>query len=149
MRSAVEPAVLFTAFTMEVLRTNGAIEAAGDAVARDFGLSSARWQVMGAIRSEGKPVAQIARERELARQSVQRVVNSLRREQYVRLADNPKHRRAKLVELTSKGTTALNDLTRRQTKLVASVSRSFSAGELKAGCLLLARLREAWDQSTA
>src|SRR5207253_2775748 len=88
----------FSRLLTEVLSAYGAVVNAGDTLAGEFELSSARWQVMGALREAGKPVAQIARERALTRQSVQRVVNALVRHKFARLEENPKHRRAKLVE---------------------------------------------------
>lgn len=133
-----------TLLTREVLLTNGVLIAAGDALASDLGLSSARWQVMGAIRTAPKPVAQIARERGLTRQSVQRVVNELRRQQFVRLIDNPKHRRAKLVQLTPKGAATLTTLRKRQARLMNGSGRAFTIRELTRGCELLRRLRAAW-----
>ena len=70
-----EPEAL-TALILEVFKVNGALIAAGDALVGDLGLSSARWQVMGAIAMAAypRPIAHIARDMGLSRQAVRRVV---------------------------------------------------------------------------
>src|ERR671932_2222211 len=87
---------------LEVFRLNGALIAAGDALVAPLGLTSARWQVMGAVAEAhgGLPVAGIARNMGLVRQSVQRLADELAGEGILRFAPNPHHRRAKLVQLT-------------------------------------------------
>jgi hypothetical protein len=64
---------------LEVFRLNGILVAVGDTLVAPLGLTSARWQVMGAI-AEAKgmlPVAGIARNMGLVRQSVQRIADEL------------------------------------------------------------------------
>src|SRR5580692_5638576 len=97
-----------TQLIIETFRLNGRLLAAGDALVADLGLSSARWQVIGAVglAAAPLPVAQIARNMGLTRQAVQRVVNDLGRMGLVRHAPNPHHRRAKLVLLTAAGRAA-------------------------------------------
>ncbi len=97
-----------TALILETFRLNGALLAAGDRLTADIGLTSARWQVIGAIALAGTPlpVAQIARNMGRARQSVQRVVDELAGDGLVAFAANPNHRRAKLVILTDHGRSA-------------------------------------------
>lgn len=111
---------------VEVFRLNGALLAEGDRLTRDLGLSSARWQVLGAIElaQHSLTVSQIARAMGLARQSVQRTVNELFDGGFVSLRDNPDHRRAKLVVPTAAGRRAFREAMKRQSKwakdLVAS-----------------------------
>ena len=102
---------------IEIFRLNGVLLAEGDKLTRDVGLTSARWQVLGAIEVAGHPltVAEIARNMGLTRQSVQRLANELDRERLVAFADNPNHRRAKLVVPTEKGRRAFRGAMRRQT----------------------------------
>lgn len=90
---------------LEVFRCNGALIACGDALVAPLGLTSARWQVLGAvIEARGQlSVASIARNMGLVRQSVQRVVNDLASLGLVRIEPNPHHRRAHLVQLTPEG----------------------------------------------
>ncbi|HEX3325719.1 MAG TPA: MarR family transcriptional regulator, partial [Actinomycetota bacterium] len=84
--------------------------AAGDALAKPAGQTSARWQVMAAVEDEPRSVAKIAQLLVLARQSVQRVADILESEGLVLYEANPRHRRAKLVRLTPKGRRTLTKI---------------------------------------
>lgn len=101
-----------TELVLETFRLNGQLLEAGDRLTAPFGLSSARWQVLGAINNAGQPltVAQIGRRMGLSRQSVQRVVNDLESNGFVELEDNPDHKRARLVVLTPTCIKTLNRL---------------------------------------
>ena len=70
-----------------------------------LGLTSTRWQVLGAIADaeRAQPVAWLARDMGGIRQNVQRIVNDLQKMGLVTLEVNPHHRRASLVVLTDKG----------------------------------------------
>jgi DNA-binding MarR family transcriptional regulator len=81
---------------------------------RPAGQTSARWQVLGAIDPEPRTVSQIARVMGLTRQSVQRTADRLQAEGLVSYVDNPAHRRAKLVALTTRGRSVLDGITQRQ-----------------------------------
>jgi DNA-binding MarR family transcriptional regulator len=97
-----------TELVLEVFRLNGELIAMGDAMVGELGLTSARWQVMGAIALAKMPlpIAQIARNMGLTRQAVQRTANELEGEGFIRFAPNPNHQRAKLAMLTRKGEAA-------------------------------------------
>src|SRR4051794_17434176 len=84
---------------LEVSRLNRILIASGDAVMAPLGLTSARWQVMGAVAAArgSLSVAGIARTMGLVRQSVQGIADELVAEGILRFASNPHHRRAKLV----------------------------------------------------
>src|SRR5689334_7262575 len=92
---------------VQVFRLDGALTAAGDALARPAGQTTARWRILAAVEREPMSVAQIARAWSLARQSVQRIADALERDGLVRYEHNPGHRRAKLVVLTPAGSKAL------------------------------------------
>jgi DNA-binding MarR family transcriptional regulator len=93
----------------------------------DLGLTSAWWQVLGALSLSPVPlpVAHIARNMGLARQSVQRITDLLGKEGMVRFAPNPQHQRAKLLVLTDRGAAAVAAAGERQRpwacKLVAGI----------------------------
>ena len=104
-RRQTAPGRALTELILEVFRTNGRLLAAGDRLVAPLGLTSARWQVLGAIALApvAEPVARLARSMGLTRQGVQRIVNELAAEGIVVLEENPHHRRAKLVTLTTQG----------------------------------------------
>ena len=97
-----------TDLVLETFRLNGRLLASGDALVADLGLTSARWQVIGAIALSPVPlsVAQIARNMGLTRQAVQRLANEMAADGLLRFAPNPHHQRAKLVVLTAAGKSA-------------------------------------------
>src|SRR5271156_2611535 len=101
---------LFTELLIEVFRLNGQLLASGDRLTADLGLTSARWQVLGAIDQEVATVSQIARLMGLQRQSVQRLVDILTGDGIVECLPNPSHRRAKLVRVTASGRRILDAL---------------------------------------
>ncbi|TIL81827.1 MAG: winged helix-turn-helix transcriptional regulator [Mesorhizobium sp.] len=90
---------------LDLFRLNSRISAAGDRLVADLGLTSARWQVLGAIvaAERPQPVAWLARDLGANRQNVQRIVNDLEGEGLVAFRINPHHRRAQLVVLTDDG----------------------------------------------
>lgn len=137
----------FTDIVIETFQLNGRLLAAGDALTKDLGLSSARWQVLGAADGEKRTVADIARRMGLRRQSVQRTVNSLREDDFLVLQTNPNHRRAKLVELTERGRSALDETFRRQAEWANDVGAGLSPDEMKGALQLLATLKARVERS--
>ncbi|MDH7801198.1 MULTISPECIES: MarR family winged helix-turn-helix transcriptional regulator [unclassified Rhizobium] len=115
-----------------IFRTNGALIAAGDALSAPFGLSSARWQVLGAVALAGQPltVAQIARNMGQTRQGVQRLIDEMERQGIVGFENNPHHKRAKLVHLTEKGENAYAATMRQWDELASRLATEMQAGQL-------------------
>ena len=110
------PGQALTAMMREVCRLHGLWLTAGDRLTHPLGLSSARWQVLGALHLAGEPlpVAYLARHMGLTRQSVQRTVDLLAADGLVAFADNPHHRRAKLVRFTPQGRRTMDEVYRLQ-----------------------------------
>lgn len=94
-----------TDLILALFRVNNLTLTWGDRLAAPFGLTSARWQILGAIvfAKRPQPVAWLARDLGANRQNVQRIVNDLHKEGLVVFESNPHHRRARLVVLTQKG----------------------------------------------
>jgi DNA-binding MarR family transcriptional regulator len=101
---------------VSVFQLNGQLIDAGNSLVADIGLTSAWWQVLGALSLSPVPlpVAHIARNMGLTRQSVQRVADLLAEKGLVRFEANPHHQRAKLVVLTAKGSAAVRAAEQRQ-----------------------------------
>ena len=88
-------------------RLNGQLLAIAEELARPVGLTAAWWQVLGAALGEPQSVSDIARAMGLTRQSVQRIADLLVERGLASYADNPAHRRAKLVTPTEAGREAV------------------------------------------
>jgi DNA-binding MarR family transcriptional regulator len=101
--------LLIRELVITLFSTNGRLVEAGNALVRPIGLTTAWWQVLGALGYSPVPlpVAHIARNMGLTRQAVQRVVELLAERGFVSLETNPHHQRAKLVVLTPAGSAAL------------------------------------------
>jgi DNA-binding MarR family transcriptional regulator len=136
-----------TELILEVFRLNGRLLAAGDQLARPVGQTSARWQVLGAIAREPRTVSQIAHVMGLTRQSVQRTADRLRAEGVVAYADNPAHRRARLVMLTPKGRSALEWITQRQVAWVNALGARLGAAEVGRALQTIRAFRQALEQA--
>jgi DNA-binding MarR family transcriptional regulator len=139
-----------TDLVLETFRLNGRLLVSGDALVADLGLTSARWQVLGAMALSAVPltVAQIARNMGLTRQAVQRLVNDMQGEGLVRFAPNPHHQRAKLVLLSTKGKTAFAAAMKRKDSWANDLGKGFPARQIEAAAATLRRLRQRLDGRT-
>ncbi len=133
-----------TEVVLEVFRANGRLLAAGDQLAAGEGLTSARWQVLGAVALAGRAltVPQIARRMGLTRQSVQATVNRLAEDGLVEAADNPDHRRSPLIALTDLGRPAYAELDRRQVAWINELSDGIDGAELETAARVLDELSQ-------
>ena len=131
----------FTELILEIFQFNGRLLGAGDRLARPSGLTSSRWQVLGAIEKQPLSVAQIARNMGLARQNVQRLADVLQEEGFVQYNLNPDHQRAKLVCLTEKGQRVLKQLARHQALWANHVASTVSAADIHTTLTLAKKLR--------
>lgn len=131
----------FTELILETFQFNGRLLAAGDRLTKPLGLTSSRWQVLGAIETQSLSVAQIARKMGLARQNVQRLADVLEKEGIVEYAPNPDHKRAKLVGLTQRGRTASKKLGVLQEQWANGTASGVSAPEIQAALSVVRKLR--------
>lgn len=130
---------------IEVFRANGALLAAGDALARPAGLTSARWQVLGVIDHAPATVADIARTMGLRRQSVQQAADALVADGLAAFADNPRHRRAKLLDPTPAGRRALAEVERAHAVWADALAASLAPSQIAAATAALRALTDALE----
>jgi DNA-binding MarR family transcriptional regulator len=129
---------------VSVFRLNGRLLVGGDRLVASLGLTSARWQVLGAIAFSPapEPVARLARNMGLNRQGVQRIVGELQAEGFVELKDNPHHRSAKLVVMTAKGIHAYEAALRLQAPWVNMLGQGFDPKKVEQSRRVLDGLRQ-------
>lgn len=132
---------------VEVFRLNGSLLATADRLASKFGITAARWQVLGAIGLPAVPetVARLSRNMGLTRQSVQRVVNEMVDDGMLRLLENPHHRSAKLVTMSDKGAKVFEAAVKLQEPWVKALSAGIAKDRLSDAYLVLKTLRERLD----
>lgn len=137
----------FTDLVFEVFRLNGRILAAGERLTESLDLTTARWQVLGAVGFGGpQTVAQIGRYLGLQRQSVQRTVDLLIAEGCVALKHNPNHARAKLVEITPAGQEKLSGIGKRQVVWANRITQDLPAEALEQAVAALRQIRDRLEQ---
>lgn len=104
----IEPkpeAAILTDIMLTVFRVNGRLLEKGDQLVEPLNLTSARWQVMGAVALAGKPLStpQIAEAMGITRQGAQKQLNMLEEGGLVEQRPNPRHERSPLYALTKLG----------------------------------------------
>lgn len=94
-----------TGLVLTVFRLNGRLLAWGDRFTADYGLTSARWQMLGALALANAPLAtpRIAESMGVTRQAARKQLALLARDGLVRRQANPHHRRSPLFALTDLG----------------------------------------------
>ena len=95
--------LLVSELILKVFRVNGELLQFGDRITKPLGITSARWQIMGALVGGERTVPQIARRMGLQRQGVHRIVKILKQEKLVETSNNPDHKTSELVTLSRKG----------------------------------------------
>jgi DNA-binding MarR family transcriptional regulator len=140
-----------TELILDVFRLNGRLLAEGDRLVADIGLTSARWQVLGAIALADRPlpVAHLARNMGLTRQGVQRVVNELAADGLVAFAPNPHHLRAKLVVLTERGSDAYRAASARQAPWVDGLAAGLPERDVATATRVIRVLLDRLDANQA
>ncbi|WP_313349285.1 MarR family winged helix-turn-helix transcriptional regulator [Paracoccus sp. (in: a-proteobacteria)] len=133
-----------TDLILTLFRVNNLTLMWGDKLVAPFGLTSARWQVLGAIAlsEQPQPVAWLARDLGANRQNVQRIVNDLHKEGLVMFQPNPHHRRAQLVLLTDKGREAYENAITAYTPKVDALAEGLSTKDIGTALRVMTMLRE-------
>ena len=103
---AMEPsAATLTEIMLTVFRVNGRLLEKGDQLVEPLKLTSARWQVLGAVALAGNPLSapQIAEAMGITRQGAQKQLNKLEEDGFFEQSLNPRHQRSPLYALTELG----------------------------------------------
>ena len=133
-----------TGLILDLFRLNSRLLIAGDRLVAPLGLTSARWQILGAIvaAERPQPVAWLARDLGANRQNVQRIINDLEEEGLVAFEVNPHHRRAQLVVLTETGKRTFDAAMELQAPWVNGLSDGLSVKDLETVHRVVAALRQ-------
>lgn len=131
MRTAAGDAL--TSTVLPAFELNGEFLAAAEDITAPAGLTPAWWQVLGATLDEALPVAEIARRvgLGLARQSVQRTADILVEKGWAEYVDNPRHRRAKLLQPTAAGRKTVHELRDEQHAWANAVGEEVGEDEIR------------------
>lgn len=137
-----------TGLILDLFRVNNLSLTGGDRLVSQLGLTSARWQVLGAIvyAERAQPVAWLARDLGANRQNVQRIINDLHKERLVAFEPNPHHRRAQLVVLTDKGRQAYDAAIRLYDPWVNSLSEGSLIKDIETAHRVIKALRKKLEE---
>ncbi|MDO6965409.1 MarR family winged helix-turn-helix transcriptional regulator [Rhizobium alvei] len=115
---------ILTELLLTVFRINGKLLQDGDVLTAPLGLTSARWQVLGAIALSGaaQTVPDIAGKMGMTRQGAQKQVDRLQANGLLASRPNPRHKRSPLYALTDEGTRAYSAISERYSKWSEALS---------------------------
>ncbi|HPE58973.1 MAG: MarR family transcriptional regulator [Thiothrix sp.] len=133
---------VFTEITLEVFKLGGLFVSEGDQMGAAYGITSARWKILGALALAGEPqtVPQVARSMGLTRQAVQRLVDAMHADGFLLFQENPGHKRAKLISLSELGMAVFSKLDEKQAGWATERSRGISQAELETTLSVLRRI---------
>lgn len=145
-----QAAQLLTEIILAVFRTNGRLLSNGDALVAPLGLTSARWQVLGAVALSDAPLSapQIAAVMGITRQGSQKQLNLLVEEGLLDPQANPTHRRSPLYVLTKRGRAVYADLDRTQARWANQLVKGLSLDDLAAARRVLDLVAERLESSS-
>lgn len=129
-----------TDIMLAIFKINGRLLAGGDKLSAPLGLTSARWQALGAIAlaNGARTVPQIADEMGMTRQGAQKQVNLLEADGLVAATDNPRHKRSPLYRLTPIGQSIFNSINILHTGWANALAVGLDGAKLKTAldCLI-------------
>ncbi|MEU9009519.1 MarR family transcriptional regulator [Streptomyces sp. NPDC048479] len=136
---------LLSRTALGVFRLNGQFLAVSEELAKPAGLTAAWWQVLGAVLRDPLPVAGIARDMGITRQSVQRIADLLVERGLAAYEPNPAHRRAKLLRPTDEGRAAIAKIDPGHTELAARLADALGPEQFAETARVLDQLSKALD----
>jgi len=131
-----------TTISLAVFRLNGQLVEWGNRFSQPHGLTTARWQVLGAIAMAPHPpnVPQIATAMGVSRQGVLKQINLLVADGLIQPHSNPTHKRSPLYALTPEGQAAYNAMIVRWNEHVQKMATGFTAANLDAAIKVLSMM---------
>jgi DNA-binding MarR family transcriptional regulator len=126
-------ASILTDIMLAVFRVNGRLLEKGDQMVEPLNLTSARWQVLGAVSLSGKPLSapQVAEAMGITRQGAQKQLNKLAEEGFLEQLPNPRHERSPLYAPTKRGNQAMSATMSLQKTWADGLSATLSLQDLK------------------
>jgi len=138
-----------TELILKVFQLNGGLIDWGNKFSGPEGLTSARWQMLGALALAGQPLTapQIATSMGVTRQGAQKQLNLLAQSGLIETRDNPLHKRSPLYGLTQQGKRTYSTIDKHWNAHVAQVAAAFTSTDLDTTAKVLARLVNVYNHS--
>ncbi len=140
MQQRTAEAQALTNIMLAVFRINGRLLEGGDRLVAPLDLTSARWQVLGAIALAATPrtVPQIAEAMGMTRQGALKQVAKLEADGFLSSLANPRHKRSPLYALTEKGADAYRSVDTIYTTWANTLAEGLDLRRLEQARTLLA-----------
>lgn len=124
---------LMSETVVALFQANGKMLEWGDAFTAPFGLTSARWQILGAIARAGQKqtAPQIAEQMGVSRQGAQKQLNLLIDDGLIEKLPNPSHQRSPHYRLTDKGSALFEQVNQAWQAQAYMTGEAFSAQDLE------------------
>lgn len=144
------PGETLTQIMLEIFRLNARLLEKGNQMVAPLGMTSARWQVLGAIALSGKAVScpQIAEVMGVTRQGAQKQLNLACDDQLIAVQENPRNTRSPLYELTVAGREAYSNAMALQVVWSKALARGIAPADWQ-NTLTVLRELDARLQSTS
>jgi len=133
MAQPASKAATLTDIMLTVFRVNGRLLEKGDQLVAPLGLTSSRWQVLGAVAMADTPLSapQVAEAMGVTRQGAQKQLDKLQEEGLLEQLSNPRHERSPLFALTNKGRKAMDATMSLQDAWASSLSAGLALQDLR------------------
>lgn len=134
-----EKTQLISDVVIGIFRTNGRMLEWGDSFTAPFGITSARWQILGAIAlgSQRLTAPQIAEQMGISRQGAQKQLNLLTADGLIERLANPTHQRSPHYQLSRLGDVLFQQVNAAWASHAREVGQHFSRSELKTAIRVL------------
>lgn len=131
-----------TGVILTLFQLNGALLDWGDAFVAPEALTSARWQMLGALALAAQPLSapQVAAAMGVTRQGAQKQLNLLSEARLVEVRPNPQNKRSPLYRLTHEGRRIYGAIDARWRERARQLAGGFSTAELETAEKVLAGL---------
>ncbi len=130
-----------------VFKLNGQLVKSGDQKVAHLGLTSARWQTLGAIALSPSPktAPQLARKMSVSRQGAQKQLNLLVQDGLIEQKANPRNLRSAFYQLTEKGAKTYAQTGAIQADWAQQLSENLNSEQVDAARRLLKKLSRELD----
>ena len=127
---------------VQVFQLNGLLNHWGDGFVADNGLTSARWQMLGALYLAAEPQTcpQVSEKMGMTRQGALKQLNRLVADGLIATQDNTAHKRSPLYVLTDKGTKAYQTVAKRWDEVATQIAETFEPQDLEVALKVLEQM---------
>jgi DNA-binding MarR family transcriptional regulator len=138
-----------TEIMLSVFRVNARLLEKGDELVAPLGLTSAKWQILGAIAIAGKALTcpQVATTIGITRQGAQKQLNLAQKDGLITALPNPHHLRSVLYELTEAGMRCYESAMAYQAPWAQALAQGMAVEDLATTLKVLNELHERLDTS--